>query len=202
MLRTPRWAGPLLALLAAIALGEVVARQPPQAPDQTLLKALATTMNEPLQELMVWVYRVTGKTIQPLLVGAVMAWLAWKARWRDLTLVLLSCGGIYVLIDHVLKPWFNRARPAQALLSIDGSSFPSGHAAGAVVFSVVLALIVSRHQRHRRPLLLLMSGGWISLVSLSALSVRAHWPSDILGGWLVGAAGLGLSLAVLNQRDF
>jgi undecaprenyl-diphosphatase len=159
-------------------------------------------MNEPLQELMVWVYRVTGKTIQPLLVGAVMAWLAWKARWRDLTLVLLSCGGIDVLIDHVLKPWFNRARPAQALLSIDGSSFPSGHAAGAVVFSVVLALIVSRHQRHRRPLLLLMSGGWISLVSLSALSVRAHWPSDILGGWLVGAAGLGLSLAVLNQRDF
>jgi membrane-associated phospholipid phosphatase len=71
-----------------------------------------------------------------------------------------------------------------------------------VVFSVVLALIVSRHQRHRRPLVLLMSGGWISLVSLSALSVRAHWPSDILGGWLVGAAGLGLSLAVLNQRDF
>jgi undecaprenyl-diphosphatase len=186
--------------LAAIALGQFVARQPPQGPDQALLEALSNGLSAPWRELMIWVYRVTGKTIQPLLVSAVMAWLIRRARWRDLALLVLSCGGIYVLVDLVLKPWFSRARPAQALLSIDGSSFPSGHAAGAVVFSVVLALIASNRQPSRRPLLLLMSAGWISLVSLSALSVRAHWPSDILGGWLVGVAGLGLSLAVLNQR--
>ena len=125
--------------------------------------------------------------------------LARRRLWSELKLVATASGGMVVLVDLVLKPLLTRARPPGALLKIDGYSFPRGHTAGAVVFSLALAAVVTKHRPQWRSLTVLVSTGWIILVALSTLVVRAHWPSDVLGGCAVGLAWLSLCLTVWRQ---
>jgi undecaprenyl-diphosphatase len=95
----------------------------------------------------------------------------------------------------LLKPNFDRARPPEALISIEGHSFPSGHAAGGIVFYFALVAILSAgHPKLRLPLAM-MAIIWVSLVWFSTLVVRAHWPSDLIAGGAVGVAWLSLCLA-------
>lgn len=155
----------------------------------------------PVQHAMLAIYRLTGKGMMPVLVGLALMLLARRRLWAELTLVAVACGGIFVLVDLVLKPLIERPRPPGALLLIDGSSFPSGHAAGAVVFSLVLAAVASRHRPDHARLAFGLSAGWIALVGLSTLVVRAHWPSDVLGGYAVGLAWVTLCLTVWRHRS-
>jgi len=164
--------------------------------DAQLLGWLSQRSSEALQDAMVVIYRLTGKGTMPMLVLLALLPLAQRRLWRELRLVVVACGGIFVLVDLVLKPLIARPRPPQALLSIDGTSFPSGHAAGAVVFCLVLAAVGARHRPKLRALLLGLSAGWIALVGLSTLVVRAHWPSDVLGGYAVGLAWVSLCLTL------
>lgn len=168
--------------------------------DQTLLNWVDQHSTVPLQRAMTALYRLTGKGTMPLLVLAALALLARRRHWGELAFVASACGGAYVWIDLVIKPLVGRARPPAALLSIDGSSFASGHATGAVVFSLSLAIVAARRWPHRQPALLGLSLAWILLVGLSALVVRAHWPSDVVAGYGVGLAWLAVCLAVWRQN--
>jgi len=200
--RLKPWAGPLVLLAAVVALGQVVGHGPGSALDQDLLLGIKHLSDNPRhQGAMVLLYRLTGKGVQPLLVLAALGWLLRRRRLLDAALLVGSCGGIFIWVDLILKPWFGRTRPAAALLSIDGSSFPSGHAAGAVVFAGTLALLWSRARPACQPWSWLLCGLWVALVSWSALVVGAHWPSDIAGGVLMGLAWFGLCLAVWRQHE-
>jgi hypothetical protein len=78
-------------------------------------------------------------------------------------------------------------------------SYPSGHAALAFAAALVLALT------YRRWWLLILSGA--GLIALSRVYLGYHYPSDILGGTIlgagVGAASYGLIIASRpGQRDW
>lgn len=193
----------LLAVALSLGLGlyQLLAARAPLANDQQLLSRVAGLSSGPFQELMAGLYRLTGKGTMPLLVLLALMLLALGRRWAELRLMTGACGGIYIWVDLVLKPLVGRPRPPAALLSIDGSSFPSGHAAGAVVFSLVLAVVAAGRWPAQRQLWLLLSGAWMLLVGLSALVVKAHWPSDIIAGYALGLAWLGLCLAVWRQTS-
>ncbi|MEB3276976.1 MAG: phosphatase PAP2 family protein [Cyanobacteriota bacterium] len=167
--------------------------------DGALLRGIERLSTPPLRAAMVTLYRLTGKGTMPLLVLTTLAVLARQRRWTDLVLVAGACGGVYVWVDLLLKPLVNRARPVDPLLMLDSSSFPSGHTAGAVAFSLSLALVLMRSWPRQRQLLLLLSGIWSTVVGFSTLVVRAHWPSDVIGGAAVGLVWLELCLAVWRQ---
>ena len=196
------WGGPLLLLAAVLLLGTAVSQSPAPELDQELLVGIQRLSHIPLhQASMVVLYRLTGKGVQPLLVLAALGWLLARRRRHAAALLLASCGGIFIWIDLILKPWFGRARPPEPLLTIDGYSFPSGHAAGAVVFAGTLALLWCRARPGSQPTAWVLFCLWVVLVSWSALVVGAHWPSDIAGGVLMGLAWLGLCLAVWRQHE-
>ena len=201
MRRHNAWGGPLLLLALVVVLGMVVRDGPAPGLDVQLLATIGQLSAKPLhQNAMVWIYRLTGKGVQPLLVLAALGWLLARRRLNAAALLLASCGGLFVWIDLILKPWFGRARPPAPLLNIDGYSFPSGHAAGALVFAGTLALLWCRARPGSQPTAWLLCGLWVAVVSWSALVVGAHWPSDIAGGLLTGLAWLGLCLAVWRQH--
>ncbi|MFI6102272.1 phosphatase PAP2 family protein [Lentzea sp. NPDC051213] len=62
----------------------------------------------------------------------------------------------------------------------DSSSFPSKHAVTAAAFGTATALVDRKAAAFVVPLVL--------LVAYSRLRTRVHWPSDVLGGLLIGAA--------------
>ena len=116
----------------------------------------------------------------------------WLMGLRRMALfVLLSIlGGL--LLSLALKSGFDRPRPD--LVShgsmVYTSSFPSGHSMlSAVVYLTGGALLAMVHSAHRVRMYLIGCSVLASLlVGISRVYLGVHWPSDVLAGWVAGAA--------------
>ena len=187
----------LLGCLAVlIPLGILVASsEDAPAFDQVTLDGLGRLLAGPVALGLLQVYRLSGVGFTAVLVVVALVFLLLKRWWNDLKLLVLSTGGILVIIDLWLKPLFDRARPHAKLLAVDGRSFPSGHAAGSIAFYFAMVAILSLHYPHLRRPLVVGASVWVALIWLSTLMARAHWPSDLLAGGVVGLAWLTICLA-------
>ncbi|MFB9377840.1 phosphatase PAP2 family protein [Kineococcus gynurae] len=133
--------------------------------------------------------------------GAVV--LAWSRGWRRPALVVLVAGVVGAVTSPVLKAIVDRVRPAveAGLTTAGGGAFPSGHAlASATVLG--LLLLVLHPPRTRRSALLRGTGtvALLGLVGVDRVWLGAHWPSDVLAGWLLGLAIVLTARAVLGPR--
>jgi undecaprenyl-diphosphatase len=185
----------LVATLAVLLKGEAA-----QALDSFLLDGLHDWLPGGLRAGLLKVYLLSGVGFTGLLVAASLAYLALNRWWRDLGLLVLSTGGILAIVDLVLKPLFDRSRPPEKLLVVEGHSFPSGHAAGSIAFYFAMVTILAAHYPHLRRPLVVTASAWITLVWFSTLVARAHWPSDLLAGGAVGTAWLTVCLALWRSR--
>ena len=122
---------------------------------------------------------------------------AWLRRWRDALAVLMTALMAAGLTDAA-KAFFARPRPAihPYIGEFSNYSFPSGHASNTMALLLAIGL-VSRSRA--LTVLALMLG---LAVGISRVMLDVHWPSDVLGGWLLGGglALLGASLAGTDQR--
>jgi undecaprenyl-diphosphatase len=104
---------------------------------------------------------------------------------------LMAIGSISSLLDNIIKLVISRQRPPADLVHIlnptTGFSFPSGHAVFFTWLSFMLAFALAPrvHPRYR-PILWIMAGIVIVLTCLARVWAGAHWPSDVLGGVLLG----------------
>lgn len=111
----------------------------------------------------------------------------WHHRWRSaayLTTVMLGS----TVINPLAKLIGHRARP-DLWLGVPfhaDFSFPSGHATYSMAF--VAALIVL-HWRAPQRVGLIVGGTLLTLlVGCTRLYLGVHYPSDIVGGWLLAIA--------------
>lgn len=198
-LRPPLLPRDWLVVAAAISLLLLLARllegQDPLPFDDRLLGWLGAHLQGLPGAVLVQVYRMSGVGFTGSLVAAALIYLFRKRWWHDLGLLALATGGILAIVDMWLKPLFDRARPHEKLLVVDGRSFPSGHAAGSICFYFAMVAILSFHYPRLRLPLTLAALAWISLIWLSTLAARAHWPTDLIAGGAVGVAWLTICLA-------
>jgi len=105
-----------------------------------------------------------------------------------LLLLAAILGG--VIFTQILKELFGRPRPdlVPHATIVTSTSFPSGHSMYAAVTYLTLAVILVRvHNRRRMKVLFMVSALLITfLVGFSRVYLGVHWPSDVVGGWLVG----------------
>ncbi|MFF1908799.1 phosphatase PAP2 family protein [Kitasatospora sp. NPDC058218] len=117
--------------------------------------------------------------------------------------VVLAAGQ---LLRNGLMRAFGRPRPPMAdwvAASPSGYSYPSGHAFTAAVAAGLLVWAVLRGTR-RGPwavVVVAVSGLAAVAVGLSRVYLGVHWPFDVVGGWLLAALWLGLTLPLIPLID-
>jgi len=194
-LRIRDWSVVAAAIALLLLLARLIDGQEQLAIDDQILAWLGSHLVGLPRQALLQVYRMSGVGFTGVLVAAALIYLMLKRWWHDLGLLVLATGGILAIVDLWLKPFFDRARPHEKLLVVDGRSFPSGHAAGSVAFYFAMVAILSLHHPRLRSPLTLGALAWVSLVWLSTLVARAHWPTDLLAGGAVGLAWLIMCLA-------
>ena len=113
------------------------------------------------------------------------AWATWVLGWRAGLLVF--CVLLIMGINEAFKEIIGRPRPGESE-SIGDKSFPSGHVLYAVLLSgVAWRFVVSKIPKLRlRMILLGMLIAWPVLTGLSRIYMEKHWPSDVLGSYILG----------------
>ena len=131
----------------------------------------------------------------PLMAIAV-AILAWKRRPFELGALVIGLALVYVGV-HLTKAGIDRPRPSEPLDDTDGSAFPSGHAAYATAH-VAMAVVAARILPNlaSRAALVVAAVVVAAVVGVTRVYLRAHYWSDVVGGWALGAGVFGAIAAL------
>jgi len=136
------------------------------------------------------------------LLAIAFALVLWRKRERYwlLTLALAVPGG--TALNILLKHAYERARPHfdDPMITLESYSFPSGHAAGATAFYMVLAaFLVSRfYDRRRRAAIVTAAVAMVLLVAFSRMYLGAHYLSDVVAAMSSTAAYVVLCLSAVH----
>jgi undecaprenyl-diphosphatase len=104
---------------------------------------------------------------------------------------LMLIGSISSLLDNIIKLIISRQRPPADLVHIlsptTGFSFPSGHAVFFTWMAFMIAVSLAPKTRPVfRPILWTVAVVVIVLTCIARVWAGAHWPSDVIGGVLLG----------------
>ncbi len=117
------------------------------------------------------------------------------------TLILaIALGGSWFL-NGIFKYFFRRKRPnlwASAKQLMD-YSYPSGHAMSAISFYGLLAANLTNYLNIPLALTATLATCITLGVGFSRMYLGAHWPTDVLSGWIAGGIWLEVCLQGLHK---
>jgi undecaprenyl-diphosphatase len=162
--------------------------------DQPVLSWMAANRSPQMTSVQVGITNLGSFLALTAMLLAMVTVVAVRQRsWRPVLLVLAGAGGIQVLI-LAIKAFIARDRPdlAGRLVNATGFSFPSGHTAGSLVCFGLLAWLVCMLTSNHT----VWATAWLAAalltvaVGLSRVYLGVHYPSDVVGGWILGTAWL------------
>lgn len=122
-------------------------------------------------------------------------------RWREIVLLVCSLGGS-TLLNSLAKSLFRRERPSlHRLIEETGFSFPSGHSMAAICLYGALVYILWRRigGRSWRVAIAAVGIAVIALIGCSRIYLGVHYPSDVVGAYLLGGCWLAI-IAAVNEH--
>jgi undecaprenyl-diphosphatase len=135
-----------------------------------------------------------------LLVALPGVWILWRREWRLAAFLAVTCivGG---LVNSAVKLVVGRARPVVDVPVADaiGLSFPSGHSFASVVcFGALLLVLLPLVPRAWRRAVVGLTVALVLAIGASRLALGLHFVTDVVGGFVLGLAWLGASVAAFE----
>ncbi len=137
--------------------------------------------------------------------AAIAGWLLWRRRRRLALFVVVTLIGSS-LLNALAKLMVHRARPVlpDPVAHQSGLSFPSGHAQGAMVaYAVLLLIFLPRLHGAWRVVAIAVAVAMVVAIGFSRIALGVHFVSDVLAGYVLGAAWVAAMVASFDlwRRD-
>jgi membrane-associated phospholipid phosphatase len=183
-------------LALAISLSYAAARFPVLPLDLKAYEELKEQANPLFDMLMSGVSDLGEIAFAVGLTVIAMVIFAIRRHWLEAIFMLATTSS--VLLAFVLKDLIHRTRPFPLnqnatgfIQSINEYSYPSGHVLFFVVFFGFFAFLAWIHFTGRtRVIVMAICGVLILLIGPSRVFLGAHWASDVLGSYIIGAIWL------------
>ncbi|AVT32774.1 PAP2 family protein [Plantactinospora sp. BC1] len=136
-----------------------------------------------------------GRPIMIWLVTIAVVGLLIRRQGR-LAVYLIVTGLGALVLDPSLKELVGRLRPVVDIpvASAPGNSFPSGHALGSMVaYGALLLVFLPAMRRGWRRAAVGVVVAVVLAVGVTRVALGVHYLSDVLAGWLLGLAWLGVT---------
>lgn len=188
------WVGLLAVFVALAHLGRL---RPPlvDAVEREILSVFAT-LRTPTLDRFVPLVTVLGTLPGYTPVAGIIVTLAHRHRPREALFAGLGIVGAGLYYLPLNRWFFTRARPTWFgdPSGYEGYSFPSGHALVTVAMGLVVVLALRRMGSRWLGWAIVGVLVYVLAIAFTRLYLQVHHPSDIVAGWLLGAAWvIGLS---------
>lgn len=177
----------LIFAVAAMCVGPV-----PIESDVTTLQALESARSPPATDVMIAITNLGMGPITAAFVILVATWLLVRRHAKEAGFLLVAnLGGR--LLDLGVTAMFARPRPpldvVTRITDPHSYSFPSGHALSAMVLYTSLAMMAAALDVPRlKGALVALALIMVPTMGFTRLYLGVHYPSDVIGGWALGAA--------------
>jgi len=134
--------------------------------------------------------------------SVVVGWLLWR-RLPRLALFVVTTAVGSSLLNTAVKSAVHRLRPVlvHPVAHEHGLSFPSGHAQSAMVgYAVLMIVLVPMLRGAWRSIAVACAATAVLAIGFSRIALGVHFVSDVVGGFLLGAAWVALMAAVFSVR--
>jgi membrane protein DedA with SNARE-associated domain/membrane-associated phospholipid phosphatase len=129
------------------------------------------------------------------LVVATAVLLVVRKRYAEALMLVVGLALVYVAVN-VTKDALARERPGGAFVGTSGHAYPSGHSAYATAWIAVAVALTRGLQLVASGTLVFIALAIAAAVGISRVYLRAHWWSDVAGGWGLGAGIFALLAAI------
>jgi membrane-associated phospholipid phosphatase len=169
--------------------------------DETVIHFFNRIQSETLDQIMFFftemgsVWFLTLFSISTILV----LWKKQNDKWGILFFIIGIGGG--GLLTKLLKVYYGRERPSiNEEIDAIGYSFPSGHSMGSLIFYGFIAYFVFRSagKKYVKWTAAILAAILIVFIAISRIYLGAHYPSDVIAGYLAG--GIWLILCILAME--
>lgn len=139
----------------------------------------------------------------------------YVADWRGLVLLTVACAFVALLAGRGRDPFLLAAsmavtgltptlkelygRPSPNSPGGESYSFPSGHAIGTMALAAAVVSVLWRTRL--RWLAILAGSAFIISIGVAVVAEQGHWPSDVLAGWALAVAWVGVLTTIARRSS-
>ncbi len=120
--------------------------------------------------------------------AAAAAALAWRSRGPNAAVPIAAASATAAALAWGLEQWMPQRQPPPGRHSPTEPAFPSGHALQTSAVAWTVAWVLSRERLGRRAVTIPVALTIPIMSGLAKAYLDKHWLTDVLGGYLVGAA--------------
>lgn len=183
---------------------EALQRNEVAAFDTKIINEVQSWINDGRTAQMIFLTNLGSVMFFTVATGVISLFLVIRRRygWALFFVLVNGLGGAF---NHFLKELFQRQRPdILPLIEQGGYSFPSGHSMGSFIFYGALSFMLFRllHGKWKKTISALAAGSMIFLIGLSRIYLGVHYPSDVAGGFSIGAAWLFFWIMLFHFTEY